>query len=317
MPRPFRFGAAIDADESDPSGRAWRDRAKRIEDLGYATLLIPDHFVTTFSPVPALAAACAATSTLRVGTMVFDNDFRYPALLAKDSATLDVVSDGRFEVGIGAGWHEPEYVAAGIPFEPAAVRVAKLAESVAILKGLWSGESFSFKGSHYTITNMTGLPRPLQQPHPPVMVGGGGKQLLRFAAREANIISFAAHLRPGGVEVRSLTADGVAERIEWIREAAGSRFGEIELMNYYSMPAVLTRDRDAGADQILAGIQGRFGAEGMTREDVFASPHYLVGDTQQMIDTLLERRERFGSSYICFTDNVEQYKDVVSALDGR
>lgn len=316
--RPFRFGAAIDASQEQPSGRAWRDRAKRIEDLGYATLLIPDHFVTTFSPVPALTAAAAATSALRVGTMVFDNDFRHPAVLAKDAATLDVVSDGRFEIGIGAGWHEPEYRAAGIPFSAPAVRVARLAESVAVLKGLWRGEPFSFAGAHYTITQMTGLPKPVQLPHPPLMIGGGGRRLLRLAAREANIISFAAHVLPGGgAELRSLTAEGVTDRLAWIREGAGARFDDIELMNYYSTPAELTAERDAGADRVLERLAARFGETGLSREDVFASPHYLVGDARTMTDTLLERRERFGVSYIVFTDEVEQYAEVVAALAGR
>src|SRR5206468_4174362 len=150
-------------------------------------LLIPDHFVNDVAPVPVLATAAAVTSTLRVGTMVFDNDFRHPAVLAKDAATLDVLSEGRVEVGIGAGWHEPEYRAAGIPFSPGPVRVERLEESVKAIKGLWRAEPFTFEGAHYRITEMTGLPRPVQQPHPPLMIGGGGRRVLRLAAREANI----------------------------------------------------------------------------------------------------------------------------------
>lgn len=311
--RPFRFGIAPG---EVSSGSEWRELARRVEDWGYSTLLVPDHFVNDLSPVPALATAAAVTTTLRVGTMVFDNDFRHPAVLAKDAATLDLMSDGRFEAGIGAGWHEPEYHAAGIPFDPAPMRVKRLEEAVQIVKGLWRAGPFTFEGRHYRITEMTGLPRPVQQPHPPLMIGGGGPRVLRLAAREANIVSVAARIIPGGVDVHSLTAAGVAERIAWIREAAGERFADLELSNYYSMPAVVTKDRHAAAAGILSALRKRVGEVGLTERDVLSSPHYLIGDMAEMTDILVERRERYGLSYIVFTDHAAQYAGVVSALAG-
>jgi probable F420-dependent oxidoreductase len=311
-PRPFRFGAAPD---DEATGREWVEQARRLEGLGYSTLLLPDHFVNNFSPVPALTAAASATTALRLGTMVFDNDFRHPALLAKDAATMDVMSDGRFEPGIGAGWHRGEYAATGIPFDPPAVRVARLEEAVAVLKGLWAGGPFSYDGRFYTIAALDGLPRPVQLPHPPLMIGGGGRRVLRLAAREANIVSFSGHIRSDGIDLASLTAGGVAERLELVRDTAAARWGDLELSNYYSTPAILTDDVDTAVAGIQSQQRERFGAA-LTEKDVLESPHYLVGDASRMIDVLVERRERFGFSYIVFTDQVETYADVVRALAG-
>lgn len=314
-PRPFRFGIA--PDDEVPSGRDWLTLAKRIEDLGYSTLLLADHFVNTLSPVPPLAAAAAATTTLRFGTMVFDNDFRHPAVLAKDAATLDWVSGGRFEPGIGAGWHAAEYAMTGIPFDPPGVRTSRLEEAVAVLKGLWGDGEFSFYGKHYTIEGMNGLPKPVQRPHPPLMIGGGGRRILRLAAREGDIVSFAAHIRDGVVQKDSLTAEGIAERVALVRDAAGDRFANLELSNYYSTPALVTDDREAAAERIVARLVERFGHSILTPDEVTASPHYLFGNTSEMIDLLVERRERYGFSYVVFTDDPEPYAPVVAALAGR
>jgi len=312
--KPFRFGIA--PDDELAAGRDWLALAKRVEDLGYSTLLLADHFVNTLSPVPALSAAAAVTTTLRVGTMVFDNDFRHPAGLAKDAATLDWVSGGRFEVGIGAGWHRAEYAATGIPFDPPGVRTSRLEEAVGVLKGLWGEGEFSFRGEHYTIERLNGLPKPVQRPHPPLMIGGGGPRILRLAAREANIVSFAAYIRDGAVQKDSLTAEGLATRVAWVKEAAGDRFAELELSNYYSTPAIVTDDRDAAAERIVARLVERFGHSIITPDEVKASPHYLFGSTAAMIDLLVERRQRYGFSYVVFTDDPETYAPVVAALAG-
>lgn len=177
----FRFGAAVSEAES---AEKWDELARRVEDWGYSTLLLADHIINPWAPLPALVAAAAATTTLRVGTMVIDNDFRHPAMLAKELATIDFLTEGRLEVGVGAGWLKQEYEAAGIPFDPAAVRIARLAEAVTVIKALWRGEPVDFSGDHYSITDLTMTPSPVQTPHPPLMIGGGGHHVLRLAARE-------------------------------------------------------------------------------------------------------------------------------------
>jgi probable F420-dependent oxidoreductase len=170
--RPFRLG--VTAVEGTASREEWRMKARRIEDAGYATLVIPDHFSRQFSPIPALLAAADATNVLRVGSFVFNNDFRHPAVLAKDVATLDVLSDGRFELGMGAGWYRGEYEQAGIPFDPLETRHSRLEEAIGVMKRLFSAEPVTFAGRFYTLKNYDGRPKPIQRPHPPLLVGGLG-----------------------------------------------------------------------------------------------------------------------------------------------
>ncbi len=181
-PRPFRFLAGFQA-VVDPATLA--ETARRAESIGFSTLVIPDHLIEQLSPVPALAIVAAATTTLRIGTFVVNNDLRHPAVLAQEMASLDVLSDGRLEIGIGAGWNRPEYDAIGLPFEPVATRVERLAESVTVLKGLFGDGPFTFQGRHYAITDHDGQPKPVQKPHPPLLIGGGGRRTLSLAAREA------------------------------------------------------------------------------------------------------------------------------------
>ncbi|MEO5953821.1 MAG: TIGR03621 family F420-dependent LLM class oxidoreductase, partial [Chloroflexia bacterium] len=188
--RLFRFGVVSASTESR---KDWVELARKAEDLGYSTFLLPDHFVNPLAAVPALSVAAAATTTLRVGSFVFDNDFRHPAMLAKEAATLDLLSDGRFEIGIGAGWHGPEYEQTGIPFDPPGVRVGRLEEAVAIIKKFFTGEPVTFAGNHYTINGLVGLPTSVQRPHPPIFLAGGGKRVLSLAGREADIVGL--HLR--------------------------------------------------------------------------------------------------------------------------
>ena len=189
--RPFRFlagGVEI------VDGKALADKARRAESIGYSVLVLSDHLLAQLAPIPAMATIAAATERLRVGTFVFNNDLRHPAVLAQDLATLDVLSNGRLEIGIGAGWNEPEYEEIGLPFEPVATRVGRLAESVAVLKGLFGDGPFSFDGTHYTTRARDGQPKPVQKPHPPLMIGGGGRRVLSLAAREANIVSLAPRI---------------------------------------------------------------------------------------------------------------------------
>src|SRR5207253_6767082 len=187
----------------------WVQQARRAEELGYSTFLLPDHYVNDLATTPALAIAAEATNTLRVGSFVFDNDFRHPAAVAKEAATLDLLSDGRFELGIGAGWHGPEYQQTGIPFEPPGVRVGRLEEAVTIIKALFGEEPVNFSGKHYTINGLVGLPKPVQRPHPPILIAGGGKRVLSLAAREADIVGL--HIKTyadgSGGDMTSTSAD--------------------------------------------------------------------------------------------------------------
>ena len=309
MSRPFRFGAQV---ADNKPGKAWADLARKLEDGGYSTLFVPDHFDDQVAPLPAMTWAAAATSDLRVGSLVFDNDFKHPVVLAKEAATLDVLSDGRLELGIGAGWMTTDYEASGIPFDSARVRIDKLEESVAVLKGLLSGEPFSFDGTHYKIDNLVGTPKPVQQPHPPILVGAGAKRMLGFAAREADIISVNFDLSPGAVNadvVVTGTAELTAGKIDIIREAAGARFDDIELSVTVFM-AALTEDRAQLAEMVA-------GSFGQPPELVLESPHFLAGTADQIAEQLQERRERYGFSYVVFAGGShEAMLPVVAKLAG-
>lgn len=313
--RPFRFGAAVGYAEN---AAEWREQAKRIEGLGYSTLLIADHFVNPFAPLPALQASADATSTLRVGTMVIDNDFRHPAMLAKEVATIDLLTDGRFELGIGAGWLRMEYEAAGLPFDPAPTRIDRLEEGIAILKGLWGEEPFSFDGAFYKITDLQGMPPPVQQPYPPLMIGGGGKRMLGLAAREADIVNLAPMVRDTGVDYDSLTAAGIEQRVAWVHEAAGARFGDLELGTYYSGRSEITDDRASAVEAKLTGFEQRTGTKPtLTPEDVLASPMFLMGTVGEVKDRIVENRERYGLSYIVLSDDmIEGCASIVAELAG-
>lgn len=307
MLRPFRFGVA---DVETASGSAWSDFARRAEALGYATLLVPDHYLNPLTPGPALMAAAAVTTTLRVGCTVFANDFRHPALLAKEAATIDLLSGGRFEFGIGAGWLKDEYDQVGIPFDPPAVRVARMEEGVRVIKGLWGKEAFSFAGTYYTIAGLEGTPKPVQQPHPPVYVGGAGKRLLSWAAREADIVGFVSRARPeGGIDWSEGTEEALARKVGWVREAAGDRFGRIELALLFQGTAVTDRPREAAAE-----LAPEFG---LTAEQVLASTEFALGSVDQIVEQLLALRERHGISYLTVGHpQMEAFAPVVARLAG-
>jgi probable F420-dependent oxidoreductase len=308
--RPFRFGAAH---FTAASAAAWAEGARRIEALGYSTLLMADHPAgRSFATVPALVAAALATTTLRVDCTVFDNDFRHPALLAKEAATADVLSGGRLELGIGAGWDKPEYDRLGLRFDPPGTRVERMEEGLAVIKGLWGDGPFTFAGRHYAITGIDGMPKPLQRPHPPVFIGAGGKRLLSFAAREADVVGILDRARPdgSGLDVGEETEESMARKIGWVREAAGDRFDRLELAALMWGVAV-TDDRRAGAERLRPDL-------GLTPEQVLASPYFLVGSTEAIAERLLELRERHGVSYITvFPQDVEPFAPVVARLAGK
>jgi len=225
----FRFGVQLSKADT---GAAWRATARKIEDLGYSTLFIPDHFEDQFGPLVALTVAAEATTSLRVGSLVFGNDYRHPVVLAKEVATLDLFSEGRVEFGLGAGWMTTDYEQSGIIAESAGIRISRMAESLAVLKALWSTGEATYKGEHYQVTGALGSPTPVQRPHPPIIIGGGGQRVLGIAALEADIVGVNPSLAAGyiGPEVLETTsAEYYHQRIDWIRQAAGARFDQLEL----------------------------------------------------------------------------------------
>ena len=294
------------------SSTEWTETAKKAEDLGYSSLLMPDHFGDQLGVIPALAAAAAVTTELRIGSLVFANDFRHPALLAKDTATIDLLSDGRLEVGVGAGWMNTDYSTTGVPHERAGIRIDRMIESIEILKGLWGEGAFSFSGDHYTITEMDGLPKPVQAGGPPIIVGGGGKRVLSNAARMADIVGVNPNVGEGtfGAEaIKSISAEATEEKMTWVRDAAGDRFDDIEI-SILKFFVVVTDDREATAEKVGAGM-------GMDGAGIIASPHAMVGTAEQIADELIEQRDRWQGSYVTVqSDAMDSFAPVVAALAG-
>jgi len=292
------------------SSSEWTDLAKKAEDLGYSAMLMPDHFGDQLSPVAALATAAAVTSTLRVGTLVFANDFRHPSVLAKDTATLDLLSEGRLEVGVGAGWMSDDYNWTGIQLDRAGIRIDRMIESINILRGLWGDEAFSFEGDHYAITEMNGMPKPVQAGGPPIIVGGGGKRVLSTAARMADIVGVNPNVGEGTVgpeAIASMSADATEEKLGWVRDAAGDRFDEIEI-SILKFVTMVTDDRDAVAEKVGGGM-------GMDAATILASPHALVGSASQIADELVEQRDQWQGSYVTVqSDALDAFAPVVAAL---
>lgn len=288
---PFRFGVNLRGADSRAE---WVDKARKLEDLGYSTLLVPDHLAEIMTPLVPLASAAAVTTKLRVGTCVLNNDFRHPVLLAREAATVDLLSDGRFELGIGAGHMQSEYTEAGLPFDPAPVRFDRLGESVRILKSLLAGEATSFDGRFYQVMQHTIFPLPVQKPRPPIMIGGNGKKLLALAACEADIVGLTGLAFPKGateVDVSGAAPARVDERIAWVREQAGARFEQLEI-NALVQRVVVTDDRQQAAEELAERWSS------LTPEEILQTPYLLIGTVDQMVEALHERRERWGFSYI-------------------
>jgi probable F420-dependent oxidoreductase len=310
--RPFRFGVSV---HGARSGAEWRGIARQVEASGYSTLLMPDHLGDQLSPIPALVAAADATSTLRVGSLVFDNDFRHPALLAKEAATLDVLSGGRLELGLGAGWMKPEYDQAGIPFDRAGERIDRMKEGVQIIKGLFTDGPVDFAGRYYTITGLEGFPKPTQRPHPLIHIGGGGQRLLALAAREADIVGFLPRARHDGKgqDITDATAEALEQKISWVRETAGTRFDELEL-GVLVAQVITTEDREQAAQFIATTLAAGFN---VSTDQILQAPYLLIGTVDQICEELIGRRERYGISYISvFEQSLEALAPVVARLAG-
>ncbi len=303
--RPFRFGVQL---RGASSGREWREKCRKVEALGYDTLAVADHFPRGLGPFAALATAAAVTDGIRVGTFVFANDFRHPAVLAKEAATLDLLSDGRLEVGIGAGWLRSEYEATGIPFDRAGVRIDRLAEAIPLIKRLWTEDNVTAQGRFYQATDLSITPRPVQAPHPPLLVGGGGQRILSLAARHADIVALNPRATPEGApDHTDITAEATAQKLMWVRDVAGERFPDLEL-NIVVLRVVPTDDREEAAHQLAQELH-------LTPAEVLESPHVLLGSAEEMAETLQRRRSQYGISYITVTeDGLEPFAPVMARL---
>ena len=310
MARPFRF--AVSANRTPRTAREWTELARKVEDLGFSTLALPDHLSDQLAPMAALAAAAQVTTSLRLQTLVLGVDYRHPAVVAKEAATLDVLSDGRVELGLGAGWMTSDYSAASITLDRPAVRIDRLAEAVTIIKRSFAAGPFAFDGKHYTIADLDGQPKPVQHPRPPILLAGGAEKMLRLAGREGDIVGVNVTLASGAIDVRagaSATPSATDRKLEWIREAAGARFSDIELqVRIYA--AVITDDRHGVAAAMAPAM-------GIAPSDALLSPHALVGTVDQICDDLLYRREQWGFSYIGFgVDDLDAMAPVVARLAG-
>jgi probable F420-dependent oxidoreductase len=309
-PRPFRFGVQM---SGAPDRRAWVELARKVESFGYSTATMPDHFTEQLAPMPALQAVADATTTLRVGALVFDNDYKHPVVLAKELATMDVLSDGRVEIGLGAGWMVSDYEQAGIPYDRPGVRIDRFVEGLHVIRGAMAPGPFSFEGAHYRITGYDGLPAPVQSPCPPILIGGGGPRVLRIAAEHADIVGINGTLTAGVVgpeAIATMTAEAVDDKVDVVRAAAGGRMGDIEMNIRVFMVSVT--DDPAGRIHAIASMLGV--DDGMIEESPFA----LIGPTSKLVDDLLARRERWGFSYVIVgPDEVEAFAPVVAELSGR
>ena len=276
-------------------------------------LTMPDHFTDQLAPVPALMSVADATTKLRVGALVWDNDYKHPVVLAKELATMDLLTDGRLELGIGAGWMISDYEQSGIPYERAGLRIDRMIEGIDVMKGCFAQGAFSYAGKHYTITNYDGLPKPLQAPCPPILIGGGGKRVLTYAAQVADIIGINATMSAGAVgpeAISTMTAEAVDGKVDIIRETAGDRFNHVE-MNIRAFLVNITDDAAGAISRLAAGM-------GVEESMVAETPFALMGPPSKLIEDLIARRERWGFSYVIVGgEDVEKFAPVVAALSGK
>lgn len=311
MTRPFRFGiqASTAADAT-----AWAELARRAEGNGFSSLTMPDHFGDQLAPVPALMAAADATTTLRVGALVWDNDYKHPIVLAKELATMDLLSGGRVEAGIGAGWMISDYEQSGIPYDSAGVRIDRFVEGIDIIRQAFAGGVFSHHGTHYQVTGYEGFPRPVQQPGPPLLIGAGGPRMLRVAARHADIIGINPTMTAGVIgpeAIATMTADAVDVKIAGAR-AAATEAGRLDAIEWNIRTFLVNV-----TDHRQATIEGIATAIGQSPEMVTETPFAVIGTPAQIAEDLVARRERWGFSYVIVgAEDVDSFAPVVARLAG-
>ena len=310
--RPFRFGVLA---FGEPSREAWRDQARRAEALGYATFAIEEHAHSRLAPIAGMLAAAEATTSLRVGSCVFANDFHHPVVLAKEVASLDVLTGGRVEFGFGTGYWRGDYEQVGIRFDPPGLRVARFAEAVRLVKAAFAEETVDFAGAYYAVRGLTLLPKPVQRPHPPLLIGGGSRRILSLAAQEADIVGINVRATPAGdFDWDSITPEATDRKVAWVREAAGARFAALELHTLAPFVALTAEPRLAAV-----GMLHDWGvADIVSVDQLLACPHALIGTEDQLVEALYARRERYGVSYVTvFAPAMEAFAPLVSRLTGH
>ena len=301
---PFRFALQTSV---APTMTAWRDRARMAEGLGYSSLYVTDHLDAQFSPLVAATVAAEATRTLHIGTLVLNNDLRNPVLLAQEVASLGLAAEGRIEVGLGAGWLRSDYEESGIEYLDASLRVARLAESLTIMRKLWSEGEVTFEGSHYSVRGARCNPRPDAQPR--VIVGGGSKRVLTVAAEQADIVNVSLLSgEKSGDAASKATLDHFDRCVNWVRAAAGDRFGSLELQIASVAVMVVASQRAAVRSATMLGFAG---------EEALDLPVLLIGSEDELCERLIERRERWGfSSVVVPGESMEIFSPIVSRLAG-
>lgn len=319
MTKPFRFGVQVSLFPND----GWREQARKYEKLGFSTVFIPDHFGKQVEPVAALAAIAGATETLNVGSLVFDVDYRHPVVLAKSAATLDGFSNGRFEFGFGAGWMETDYIEAGIEYDPPPVRIERMVEALDVMISMWTNATTTFSGKHYQIEGIAGALESVSEPHPKILIGGGGRRVLSIAGRYADIVGISAKLDEGKVTRESgadMSPARTRDKVAWVRagaEEAGRDPDAIELNTLVFVVAML--DDPSPVRSTLAATTG------MTEEEVAACPTFLTGPPSEICDRLLAQRDETGISYIVIQDSgqappgtLEKFaEEVIAPLNGK
>jgi probable F420-dependent oxidoreductase len=289
---------------------------RQAEALGYAVFLISDHYTGNLAPITALMAAAAAAQTIRIGSFVFNNDLRHPIQVAKELATLDVLSGGRVELGMGAGWNKAEYDRVGLPFDRPGIRINRLAEAITLIKQFFTQESVTFAGAYYRVSGLETAPKSPQRPHPPIFIGGSGERILSLAGREADIVGLDQMINTDGTDDPSERTEATLERqVAWVREAAGERFASLELN--IGLHVVITADRQQAAVEYVQGQIDRAGATDLTPQMLLADPHWAIGSVDQVTDHVRHLRDAYGISYFMVgSENVVAFAPVVAQLAG-
>lgn len=295
-----------------PSAAEWRQLVRRVDAEGYDMIHTPQHRgASGFGPLVALATAAEISPRLRLGTLVLDNESTHPAVLAKDLATLDLLSEGRLEIGIGAGWLAADHESIGQPWPTPGERIERLRESLAVLRACFTSSPANHSGTHYRLTDVTNEPLPVQKPHPPFLIGGGGRKVLTLAAQEADIVSFVPNMSAGKVgreSAANATGAATKEKLEWVREAAGDRLSSIELHTNLTNVFV-TDERGPTMEKLARG----YGLE--NPQDALDIPHVVIGTPAQCAEQLLQRREETGiSHYTVFAANLDAFAPVLGML---
>jgi probable F420-dependent oxidoreductase len=311
--KPFRFGVNV---RRAASLAEWSEKARKVEDLGYATLTLPDHLTDVIAPMPALVTAAEATKHLRVGTCVLNNDLRHPVLVAREAASVDLLTEGRLQLGLGAGSIKSEYDQAGLRFDRGGIRVERLGEAITIIKGLLQGDEVNFTGNHYRVVGHALHPLPVQKPHPPILIGGNGRRLLTLAARKADIVGFSGiTFREGGAAPPDLSGwrvPAIEERVLLVREAAGEdRFTQLEL-SVLVQQVIVTDNRRRAAEELAS----RWAQ--LSPEEFLQSPYVLIGGTGEIAEDLEARRKQWGFSYYVVQEPcLDAFAPIVARLAGK